>query len=322
MTHTQKRTKRYTWDICALSLALMLLITLIVSSNPPVAHGFAADATRRITKLESHGSFHYEMTRVLAKQAGFSTEEAEQIAVACEATDSGNFTGYEMTTTPNKGAVTVAFRNTKRGSKNNLFYHFARRSSQFTPVTEVTGATPNTCDHFVNGNPKNPTKAPCTEKGPELDQIMNWAFNLRGVMPNKSQQPFYELGKPVERGSLTALGIFVHSLGDSYSHEKCMIDVQLRSHPIQPFQCSPQWHIGLDGEFCTSAQGYAFTKTAAFEVWHTLKRFKTGNTNKEPIPQDVNEFITKFIATEDACQRVYYAVYVFNQLTGDRKSVV
>ena len=270
----------------------------------PVTSGFNADATQQITGLQQHSSFHYEMVRPLAILAGFNKNEAEQIAVAGEAVDLGTFTGYKLS----NGATTLTIRNTNRFGPNGRFYHFARRSSQYEQAS-APGSQSNTCDYFKGGDRRNPNTAPCTLKGPELDQIKNWAFDLPGPKPTSSQLPTDALNKPIKPKTLVALGIYLHSIGDTYSHEQCMIVQSFRFHKPQPPSCNANWHVDYpQGDF---GQGLPFTKAAANEVWRALRQYKGADGSNPP------SFIVDFITTNDACQRVKLAVDTFNSLTGD-----
>jgi uncharacterized protein DUF6765 len=284
-----------------------LIGVLLGSGRVPVAYGYNADATTDITGLATHSSFHYEMVRVLAILAGFNKEEAEEIAVAGEAVDLGKFTGYKIS----DRAKTITIRNTNRFGPNGRFYHFGRRSSQYEKV-DADGARNNTCEYFKNGAPKNANTAPCTVRGPELDQVKNWAFALPGPKPIANQLPLDVLAKPIKPKGLVALGIYLHAIGDAYSHEKCMIDSAFRFHKPMPFSCNTQWHTGREGEF---TEGAAFTVTAAHEVWRALRQYKGADGSNPP------SFITEFLAIKDACKRVKFAVDIFNALTGEGTSI-
>lgn len=282
------------------SLAMAMAVAVLLSGGLPVANGYNADATNTITGLATHSSFHYEMVRVLAVLAGFNKDEAEEIAVAGEAVDLGTFTGYKLT----NHAITMTVRNTNRFGPNGLLYHFARRSSQYESVN-VPGSQSNTCEYFKNGNPNNKYTAPCTKKGPELDQIRNWAFALPGPKPTSSELPLNKFGKPVQAKTLLALGIYLHSIGDTYSHEKCMIDQSWRFHKPNPFSCNANWHTDPRGDF---GEGTPFTTVAADEVWKALRQYKGADGSSPP------SFITEFIAVKVACDRVKFAVDAFNKL--------
>lgn len=286
------------------ALLLTLLGGFLTSNRVPVTSGFNADATQAITGLQQHSSFHYEMVRVLALLAGFNKDEAEQIAVAGEAVDLGTFTGYKLA----NGAKSLTIRNTNRFGPNGRFYHFARRSSLYEQAG-APGSKGNTCDYFTGGARNNPNTAPCTAKGPELDQIKNWAFALPGPKPDSGQLPKDGLNKPVKPKSLIALGIYLHSIGDTYSHEQCMIVQTFRFHKPKPASCNAAWHTDYPvGDF---GDGLPFTEPAAEEVWRALRQYKGAESSRLP------SFIAEFIKTSDACSRVKLAVDTFNALTAD-----
>ncbi|HEU4387447.1 MAG TPA: DUF6765 family protein [Blastocatellia bacterium] len=302
MTHPQQTIKS-TQSAFNRGLAAAMVLGLYLSGLVPIASGYNGDATQAITGLATHSSFHYEMVRVLAALAGFSKDEAEEIAVAGEAVDLGTFTGYKIS----GGAKTVTVKNTNRFGPNGLLYHFARRSSEYEKA-EAAGSVGNTCEYFKNGNPNRKYTAPCTNEGPELDWIRNWAFALPGPKPTASQLPLDKSGKPVQPRTLVALGIYVHSIGDSYSHEKCMIDQSFRFHKPNPFCCNANWHTDPRGDF---GEGVPFTQAAANEVWRALRQYKGADGSNVPL------FATEFIGTRDACLRVKFAVDTFNRLANE-----
>jgi hypothetical protein len=279
----------------------VIVLSLILSGSVPTTSALNADATNAITGLATHSSFHYEMVRVLAVLAGFNKNEAEDIALAGEAVDLGAFTGYKVS----GAARTVTIGNTGRFGPNSLLYHFARRSSQYEKAP-APGSEADTCAYFKNGNPNNKYTAPCANKGPELDQIRNWAFDLPGPKPTAGQLPLNAKGKPVAPKTLTALGIYLHVIADTYSHEKCMIDQSWRFHKPNPFACNTSWHTDPRGDF---GEGVPFTQTAANEVWRALRQYKGADGSNAP------SFITEFIAIKAACARVRFAFDTFSKLT-------
>jgi hypothetical protein len=291
----------------ALILALALAVMMFVSGCAPIVYGHNADATNAITRLATHSSFHYEMVRVLAVLAGFNKDEAEEIAVAGEAVDLGTFTGYRLS----NGAKTMTIGNTGRFGPNGQFYHFGRRSSRYE-TADAPGAQSNTCEYFKNGNPNNRFTAPCTAKGPELDQIRNWAFALDGPKPNDNQLPLDASGKPVTPKTLVALGIYLHAIADTYSHEKCMIVQSFRYHKPNPPSCNANWHTKPWGDF---GDGTPFSQAAANEVWKGLREYK-GSDGATPPP-----FIKEFVNTNGACPRVKFAVDTFNNLTQEKTPI-
>ena len=290
-------------------LVLTLVSGLLISNRVPVASSFNQDATQAMTGLQTHSSFHYEMVRVLAVLAGFNKDEAEEIAVAGEAVDLGKFTGYKLS----DGAKSLRIRNTNRFGPNGRFYHFARRSAQYRSA-HAPGAKQNTCDYFTGGDRKNPNTAPCTVKGPELDQIKNWAFALPGPKPDRRQLPTDGLGITIKPKTLSALGVYLHAIGDTYSHEQCMVVQSFRFHKPQPASCAASWHTDYPrGDF---GQGLPFTTPAAVEVWTALRHYKGADGSNPP------SFIHEFITTSDPCARVKLAVDTFNSLTGDSTTMI
>ena len=307
MTHTRNQIAAKLRFALVPGLALALAFALFISRGAPAAYGHNADATNTITGLATHSSFHYEMTRVLAVLAGFNKDEAEEIAVSCEAVDLGTFTGYKT----QGGAKTAVINNTNRFGPNGLFYHFGRRSPQYEKA-DAPGSVSDTCVYFKNGNPNNRYKAPCTAKGPELDQIRNWAFALDGPKPTASQLPLDSSNKPIKPKTLVALAIYVHSIADTYSHERCMIVQAFRFHKPNPFCCNADWHTKVRGDF---GEGLPFTKTAADEVWRALRQYR-GADGSNPPP-----FIEEFINKSVACLRVKFAVETFNSLAQEHTRI-
>lgn len=307
MTHKRSRTIQGFRLAITSGLAPALIMALLLSGRMPIAYGYNADATNTMTGLATHSSFHYEMVRVLAIQAGFKTNEAEEIAVAGEAVDLGTFTGYALA----NGAKTLTIQNTGRFGPNGLLYHFARRSAQYEQVN-ASGSQGNTCEYFKNGNPNNRYTAPCTDKGPELDQIKNWAFGLDGPKPTGQQLPRNGSGRLIAPKTLIALGIYLHAIGDSYSHEKCMIDQAWRFHKRHPFSCNVNWHTDPRGDF---GEGTPFSEAAANEVWKALGQYRGAAGANPPA------FIKEFIAKKVACERVKFAVDTFNSLTQETTAI-
>lgn len=325
--------KRYRSRPLAICLTVVLSIGLL-SKSVPIGYGYAADASCRITGLAAHSTFHYEFTRVLAVAAGFNERDAEKIAVADEATDTGDFTGYQIT----GGAIRAVFNNTQRlgGNSATLWYHMARRSKGFPIVTQPNGqpypqALANTCGYFTKPFSK-PVKAPCADSTMgELDQLREWAINGAALPSGKapmvegtSDIPHDSSGNVTGR-NLYALGIYLHALADSYSHEKCMMHRHIRAHVPQPYECKGVWHVTSEfGEYqgldeAVKGAGVPFTLTAAKALWQEILNYRAAN-GQGPVKWDENkymEFARDFISTKSALLRVRKAVTEFNQLTGE-----
>lgn len=333
--HHEKRS-RSVRVMLAICLAAVLSAALL-SRNVTPGYGYAADGTCRITGLDTHSTFHYEFTRVVAVAAGFDETDAEKIAVANEATDTGKFTGYAI----NPKATTVEFNNTQRlqGDNATLWYHMPRRSEGFPIVTQpdgkpYRGAMKNTCGYFTKRFTK-PVKAPCDNPNRgELDQLREWAIN-GGTLPAGKAPTIIETSAdsrkiPHDRGgnvtgrNVYALGIYLHAVGDSYSHEKCMMNRHLRAHVPRPFECKGIWHVTSEfGDYHgpqedAKGAGVPYTLTAAKAIWQEILKYRVANGLGAP-SWDENrfmEFAKAFIATKTPTLRVRKAVAEFNHVTG------
>lgn len=330
------------WSLTIAICVTMAVIAIgLLSKAVPQSYGFAADAQRAYTGLANHSTFHYEFTRVLAAAAGFSTTDAETIAVACEATDTNDFTGYPI----NGGAITVSFTNTHRiQSANRFFYHFARRAQGYPIVTQpdktaYPNASRNTCDYFPpitpmagTPKPKREVTAPCVVPGMgELDQLREWAINKKPLPPGRA--PVVDSESTIDHGprgnmiggNIYALGIYIHALGDSYSHEKCMIEARFRYHKPNPYPCQTAWHLNSEfgtyvGDSTTQGAGVPFTLTAAEAVWQEILKYREARGFAgEPkwTEAQFKAFVNEFVGLTDATARVDLAVAKFNELTGE-----
>lgn len=190
--------------------------------------------------LAAHSTFHYELVRTLAYAAGFDATSAERIAVTSEAVDLGDFQGYDGT------RVTVS--GTSRLSTTAGYWHSARRGCSDSsgrlaypsPDRPCANCAPqcDTCAYFT-------TQQLCPAGGPELTSIDRWA--LWGAGSLSAPTPQYALNgggaAEVPARSIYALGIYLHSLADSYSHEACMDVAQTRAHQSAPPECNGlTWH--------------------------------------------------------------------------------
>jgi len=251
-----------------------------------------------------HSTFHYEMTRTLARAAGFSADESEWIAVLEEATDALDFTG--------ETGRSVQLRGTDRSGPNGLYWHFARRGA-----TNVTGdytypGGRNTCEYFTTGDT-------CPDGGPELAEIESWAV-YGETTPSCGVPQFSRDGgatfRDVQGKTLEALGIFLHSLADSYSHEACMKEAQFRGHKPLPKECSAiYWHEEAEyGSNPRVDEGVGYTREAAWATWLALKWFRQQNhLAGEAVwnDQQVKEFIENWIHLNRAHDRRNAAVEAY-----------
>jgi len=340
--------KRYRSTFLLLAFCLTVALSVgLLSKKVPTVYGYAADGTCRITGLATHSTFHYEFTRVLAVAAGFDERDAEKIAVADEATDTGGFTGYAI----KGGAVTVVFSNTQRlpgqGQTATLWYHMPRRSEGYPVVTQPDGrpypeALTNTCGYFTKPF-SNALKVPCTDPTTgkpapsmgELDQLREWAIYGKALPDGKAPTVADTSGSPsatptptptpMTGQNLVALGIYLHAVADSYSHEKCMMHRHIRAHVPQPYECKTIWHVTSEfGDYQglredMKGAGVPFTLTAAKALWQEILKYRAAN-GLGPARWDearYMEFAEAFIGTATAKLRVQKAVGEFNRLTGE-----
>ncbi len=255
--------------------------------------------------LAAHSTFHYELTRALARAAGFTAEEAERIAVIAEATDTGAFKG--------ETGYNVALQGTKRVSAAGLYWHFARRDRDNVTNEYTYPGERNTCAYFSGSADM------CGNHQPELDEIENWAVYGRATPSTGTPQISYDGGnvyQEVAGKSVEALAIYLHALADSYSHEACMKAEQFRGHKPRPLECTAvDWH--LDEEFGRNEDqqaGVSYTAEAALATWQALKWFRQQNgwsTNANWSDAQAESFIKKWVSLEQALMRRELAVQVF-----------
>ncbi|NEO76980.1 hypothetical protein [Moorena sp. SIO4G3] len=257
--------------------------------------------------LKGHSTFHYEFTRTLVRAAGFSPELAEQIAVTNQAVDSINFTGYNGTN--------VRLTNTGRFGPYSLYWHFPRRgcTDSFGVSYPTDASECNTCNYFTDSSDS------CPRGIPELNTMDQWA--IYGNSDDLLVTPKYSLNrrrfKTVPASSITALGIFLHSLADSYSHERCMETMQLREHKPFPAECNVLlWHLDL--EFGGGDPGVPYTKNAARAVFKAAVHYIAQNgEGGDPLWSfdEANNFIEQFAEIESPDERAQFAIDTYNNLS-------
>ncbi|MFH1177343.1 MAG: PKD domain-containing protein, partial [Acidobacteriota bacterium] len=219
----------------------------------------------------SHSTFHYELMRVLARAAGFSAADAELLAVANQAVDLLAFTGEA------EGSPTVELAGTSRLEESTAkYFHFPRRNAANTAGQPFPGGR-DTCAYFTG------TSEACAAGISEANALEGWAVSASGQLGVATPQAAINHAAlaPVAGRSLVALAIYLHSLGDSFSHEKCMQESKTRRHclptkPDCPMACSTElWHV--QAEYGSNASGVSYTKEAVKAVWQALKLYRTEN---------------------------------------------
>lgn len=261
-----------------------------------------------------HSTFHYDLVRVLARAAGYCAPDAELIAVAGEATDTGQFKGdlpysptiwLQNTARPNPAGVTGPGQ-----QPIGLYFHFGRRSDAFGGI--------ETCQYF-DGTQGPCQVAPDGKLSPEVDELAAWAMhNARvprfGQLTISTDGIYYQ---PLEGKTLPALGVFLHALADSFSHQRCFETSNFQGHRQNPSDCNAKtWH-GQD-EFGLGMPGLPYTRGAARAVWQQLKAFRMnvpGQGSKQLWTDDqATAFINQWTAIADATQRQTEANNTFSGL--------
>jgi len=277
---------------------------------PTAAAAFAEDASGKSGKFST---FHYPFVRALAVGAGYAPADAERVALLCQATDSGELRGDGLLSPP----LRVALDGTGRFTKNSLFFHFARRGA-----APAAGATDrpypgrgDTCALFRGNRAVTPVRAPCGADGPELAALERWAFDaqVRLATPDGRAPALSVDGgqaSEVVGGSLDALGILLHALEDSYSHETCMEAAHARLHAPAPRSCAFTWHVTGEYGEGKSATGAARTREAGLATFRTLRAWADAKRPGARAPWDeptAQRCVDAFVRLADAQARVRFA---------------
>lgn len=317
----------------ATTLGMIILLTAAVSA----LYGYAEDNNSG----GLHSTFHYNLVRVLARAAGFSDADADTIGIACEVTDRAG-----------AGFKDVYLAGTDRPNVNQgqqtigLYYHFGRRGAK-NATGEFTLPGSDTCQYFDPAYIAGKTFAaacpfaylqgtgaglagqpgPCQvdDKGqtvPEVAEIELWAVYGRGLPRFGAPQITRGTNgtpQPVQGKSLDALGIYLHALADSYSHEACMQQCSFQGHSVAPPTCTATyWHeIAEYGPVSAQNVGVEYTRRAGEAVWQALANYrKVNGLQGAPLWNDsaAREFINKWVALDTSQEREKAADAVFTAL--------
>lgn len=312
-------------------------LVLVLALIPATVRGYSEDQQQG---QDPHSTFHYNLVRTLAAAAGFSADEAQTLAVLCEATDRLTFENVVLSGT--------ARPNVNEGQQSlGLYYHFGRRGSRnATGAYEQPGGK-DTCQYFdpayLAGKtfPSNcpmsylstTTAGAAGEPGPcqvgddgktisEVAEIELWAVYGRGL-PRFGAPTLAEDGgtaRPVQPRSLNALGIYLHSLADSYSHEACMQQCSFQGHSVTPPACTAvYWHMTAEyGPLSVQNVGTDYTRQAAKAVWLALKNYRQVNGLTGPArwtDRQAEAFWEPWIKLDTAKERQQSADAAFSELT-------
>ena len=285
---------------------ITLFISSILLASAQSAFRYGEDLTTK--NLAPHSTFHYELTRTLARAAGFTAAEAESIAVTDEATDTGTFTG--------ETGITIQIEGTKRVGVSGQYWHFARRDSNNATNQYLYPGARNTCAYF-----QLPTRA-CPGDEPELDEIESWAIYGNDTPYPGVPQISFDGGatlQPVAAQSIIALALYLHALADSYSHEACMAAGQVRTHKSNPPECSAvYWHNKAEfGGDPSVDKGVTYTQEAGLATWLALKWFRQQHGRTEPAlwgDAEAQQFIESWAKLDQPKERREAAVKALEAL--------
>jgi hypothetical protein len=124
-----------------------------------------------------------------------------------------------------------------------------------------------------------------------LNSIRDWALYSSGFLgkPDNSCPSliyFYNATtqqyEKVQPGSVQAMGIYLHSLADSYSHEHCMVTDTLRSHPTWSDACGLTYHSFYEFAYDTAIPAMAHATPCFQALWRALIAYKAENGFASP----------------------------------------
>jgi hypothetical protein len=246
---------------------------------------------------EFHSSVHYDLTKLLALKMGFSIDTSEMMARYCALVDQINpKPGYPYSVALNSISIPDTFpgwdeslAGTERGgmyqnAQNELnaqYWHFAFRDPDDTITGQMVWG-----DYPAAGNFSYYTGPPYFWRVPitfNLHHIMNWALYNGGdpglpdqltpaeVMYCDALSNGYQL---VEPNSIQSFGIFLHALADSYSHEECMVNDTLRSHPANDPYCGLTYHTEHEYAYDTAMRAKEHADSMFHAMWRALREYK------------------------------------------------
>ncbi len=319
----------------------------------------AAGYTERNTLgvMDSKGELLNDASLIAEASHATDTFPSEMLATSrCEALTSGEarhpVTGQTLINDTENLYVVGTLRSKDESVAQTAFYHWPRRQA-VSPVTEyhyrhTDQIEAGTCDYFSNlqelPEKNDLCRANTVNFQAELNSMESWVFNAdeAALLSNNgiTTPCFAATGETfsyVPAGSVISLGIYLHSLGDSYSHQACMKINKTRSHTpledegrrLQAHECnSIIWHTqeeyGVDaGDPELPDMGVEYTKAAAMATWDALKLYSqlrpyaTGNVLNE---SEVITFVNAFSLQESQQVRSCIASTFYQRiLQGDNR---
>jgi hypothetical protein len=265
----------------------------------------------RVTTAHStadvHSTIHYDLTKLLAIKAGFSPDMAESLARYCVLVDQINpKSNYPYPIALNNISIPDTYTGwdeslagTERGSPQQnsykeyppQYWHFPFRD----PSDSISGAMTFGIDYPLPADLKYREK-PYYWRIPllnnyNLNSIRDWALYASGFLgkPDNSCPSliyFYNATtqqyEKVQPGSVQAMGIYLHSLADSYSHEHCMVTDTLRSHPAWSDACGLTYHSFYEFAYDTAIPAMAHATPCFQALWRALIAYKAENGITSP----------------------------------------
>ena len=179
-------------------------------------------------------SVHYELVEAMAWCAGYTSADATLIAEASQATDNGSY-----------GSVTFPASFTARTGASSETFHFPLSVELFD------------ARRWANGS------------GPLLDSS-GQLIQVDSTHACDATAPYTcsDGTDSVDGGSIEALGIALHMIGDHYSHLACMNQTGLRSHDTAYPVCDNPHHKREwgDGTYSTTSPIYNCTLDSSGNV--------------------------------------------------------
>jgi len=270
-----------------------------------------------------HSTFHYELTYVMALAAGLNEQDAQRVALASNAVDTFP---NELNLQPCEEAIENGVINdvdslyilgTVRNhevdpvlTEEARLFHWARRpaTNRYGQNYPAEGIDADTCAYFGET---------CSS---EISGFEAWAVEGdtsifdTSIVPQPCVAEANGLYKNIPAGSLVALGVYIHALADSYSHQRCMADSNDRTHnEATDFSCeSREWHLEQEygeGSRNEVGEGVIYSYNAALATYQAVQTYIVYNQNQDIYgisdaeSINLNEFINDFIQTDDADDR-------------------
>ncbi|MDP1622415.1 MAG: T9SS type A sorting domain-containing protein [Bacteroidales bacterium] len=253
-----------------------------------------------------HSTFHYDLTKLLAIKMGLSPDTAEILARYCALVDQINpKSGYPYVNSLNSVSIPDTFPDwnesiagTERGSfyptnaQKELtaqYWHFPFRDPADTLTGKmVYGTYPAPTNYSTFTGPPYFWRVPITYN---LKNVKNWALYNGGnpglpdlltpveVMYADANSSGYQIIQP---NSIQAFALFIHSLGDAYSHEECMVSDTIRGHPSSNAYCGLTYHSEHEFAYDVSIRAKPHADSCMRAIWRAIREYKRINNISTP----------------------------------------